>query len=190
MDRAIQLAPSDPEVLEHAGLVFVNCGKHERALHVLRRTVEIAQFDMVAWGYLGLALGWAGEDSDVPEARAILDRLIRDTPDHPSLPYWLYFKAGVCFREGKFEEAAACARRVIELQPRFPIGYTAYANALGHLGRYPEAMEAIGHVMALNPNASQEAYMNELLQVVGTRERMEPHIGGLMAAGIFKRQES
>jgi eukaryotic-like serine/threonine-protein kinase len=190
VDRAIELAPSDPEVLEHAGLVLINCGKHERALKVLRRTVELAQFDMVAWGYLALALGWGGEEPAIPEARSILDRLIRDTPDHPSLPYWLYFKSGVSCREGKFEEAAECAQRVIELQPRFPIGYMALANALGHLGQHQKAFEAIGQVMALNPNASQEAYMAELLLVVGSPERMEPHLGGLFAAGIFKRQES
>ncbi len=187
VERALELAPGDPEVLENSGLVLLHCGKYERSLHVLRRTVELAQFDLVAWGYLGLALGWGGDAPEMEEAQTIFDRLIRDTPDHPSLPYWLYFKSGVSVRQGKFQEAVDCVQRSIELQPRFLIGYVAYANALGHLGRQQEALEAIGKVLAMNPNASQEAYMTELRQIARTRERMEPHVGGLIAAGIFKK---
>jgi predicted Zn-dependent protease len=117
----------------------------------------------------------------------ILDRLIANTPDHPSLPYWLYFRAGVCAREGKFEEAAESARRSAELQPRFTLALMEYANALGFLGRNEEAAAAAMQAAALNPGATQETYTGELLITTGSADRAQPHLGGLVAAGIFKQ---
>jgi tetratricopeptide (TPR) repeat protein len=184
----MQLAPADAEVLENAGLVLLHCAQAQRSLHLLRRAVEIAQFDLIAWGYLGLRLGWGGDEPEMAEAQSIFDRLIGDTPDHPSLPYWLYFKSGVSARQGKFQEAADCAQRSVELQPQFLLGMVAQANALGHLGRKQDAFQILGQAMALNPDANQQAYVAELMQIGLTPQRVQPHIGGLIAAGIFQEQ--
>jgi serine/threonine protein kinase/Tfp pilus assembly protein PilF len=185
VDRALQLAPGDPEVLENAALVLFNGGKPERATTAARRAVEVAPFNLVAWGYLGLCLGWCGTESEIAEAHGIFERLIKNTPDHPSLPYWLYFDAGIYTREGKWQEAAECARRSLELQPRFTIALAEYANALGCLGRFDEAREVMGRLAAINPNASFEAYMHELILTNRTPEQAHMHIKGLTAAGIF-----
>lgn len=185
VERALQLAPADTEVLQNAGLVFVSQSRTERAIGVLRRAVEIAEFNLVAWGYLGLALGWSGGERDIEESQAIFDRVIRVTPDHPSMPYWLYFKAGTCFRQGKHEEALECARRCVERQPQFLVGLLSYANALGLAGRFSEAMEVVGRVLALSPGTGQQQYIGELKHVVCTDDRVRPHIAGLIAAGIF-----
>jgi len=185
-EHAILAAPGDPEVLENAGLVLAHCGKFEKAVATLRRAVELAPLNFIALGYLGLALGWAGNAEQKREAHAIFDRLIADAPNHPSLPYWLCFKAGIFGREGRHQEAAESAGRSVTLQPRFAPGLAEYANALGHLGRFDEARELAGQMVAANPNGTQEAYMKELLITTGSRERAETHIGGLIAAGIFK----
>jgi predicted Zn-dependent protease len=147
--------------------------------------VEAAPFNLVAWGYLGLCLGWTGDAREMKEARSILDRLIANTPDHPSLPYWLYFKAGVCARQNDYQEAADCAGRSAELQPRFTLAMLEYANALGFLGRDAEAADVAREAFALNPSVNEEAYINELLTAAGSLERVQPHIAGLRAAGIF-----
>jgi tetratricopeptide (TPR) repeat protein len=186
VEQALLLEPGDPEVLENSGIVFFNSGKSQRAIEALRRGVEKAPLNFVAWGYLALTLGWTGEGQDLQEAHAIFDRLIASAPDHPSLPYWLCFKAGIFGREGKHQEAADCGRRGVLLQPRFTPGLAEYANALAHLGRTEEAMQQIVQLMTVNPKASQEAYMLALLVCTGSRERAETHISGLIAAGIFK----
>jgi serine/threonine protein kinase/tetratricopeptide (TPR) repeat protein len=185
-ERGTQLAPGDGEVLENCGLVFLNGGKYEQALPLLRRAVEVAPLNLVAWGYLGLALGWGGEDREAEEGRQILERLIESTPDHPSMPYWLYFLAGIFARQGRFEKAAECGRRSVEQQPRFIVGLIEHANALGALGRHDEARRVIGQAMALSPNTSEEFYMIQLVNVTRTLERARPHVSGLIAAGIFK----
>src|SRR5581483_6843299 len=146
-EKAILMAPGTAEVLENAGLVLVHCGKFDKAVSTLRRAVEIAPFNFIAWGYLSLALGWAGNEAQMREAHTILDRLITQAPDHPSLPYWLCFKAGIYGREGKHQEAADCAARSVTLQPRFAPGLAEHANALGYLGRFPEAFELAGQMV-------------------------------------------
>ena len=63
----------------------------------------------------------------------------------------------------------------------------AYANALGFLGRHQEARDVMARATAMNPHLSQEEYLSLVLPITGSPERAEPHIGGLFAAGIFKR---
>lgn len=187
VERALQLSPGDPEVLENAGLVLFNCFQAERATSVLRRAVEVAPFNLVAWGYLGLSLGWAGDGAAVAEGRTILDRVLKTAPDHPSLPYWLYFKAGTCAHQDDFEEAAASARRATEIQPRFALAYMEYANALGMLGKLEEARAAVAKMTALNPAITQDVYSNLVSQTTGSAQRAEPHLRGLFQAGIYTK---
>jgi non-specific serine/threonine protein kinase len=187
VDHALQLAPGDPEVLENAGLVLFNCFQAERAVGVLRRAVEVAPFNLVAWGYLGLCLGWAGDGEAVKEARSILDRVLDTAPDHPSLPYWLYFKAGTCAHQEDYKEAAACAQRSTEIQPRFALAYLEYANAAAMLGKTQEAREAVKKINTLNPAITQEVYSNLVLQTTRSPARAEPHLRGLYASGIYTK---
>ena len=185
VERAMQLTPGEAEVLENSGLVLLHCSRYEKSVQVLRRAVKIAPFNLVAWGYLGLALGWGGEGAEIEEGERILHRVIHGTPDHPSMPYWLYFHSGALLRLGRLEDALEATRRSIELQPRFTLVLVAMANLLGHLGRHSEAMEVIGQVLTLNPHTNQDAYLTELTHITRTRERAEPHFAGLVQAGIF-----
>lgn len=187
VERALQLSPGDPEVLENAGLVLFNCFQAERATGVLRRAVEVAPFNLVAWGYLGLCLGWAGDGAAVAEGRAILDRVLKTAPDHPSLPYWLYFKAGACAHQEDFAEAAASARRAAEIQPRFALAHLEYANALGMLGKHEEARAAAAKMQTLSPAITQEVYVNLVQQTTRSPQRAEPHLRGLFVAGIYTK---
>lgn len=184
-EKAVELAPRDPKALENAGLVFYHSSLHERSVGALRRAVEIAPFNLVAWGYLALSLGIAGEEDDVAEARRILDRLLETTPDHPSVPYWSYFKAAVLTRQGRLEEAAQCVRRTIELQPYFFLASVMLANALGALGRMDEAREAWQRVAAIHPAFTAAAYAHDIELQATTRERAEPHLAGLRKAGLL-----
>jgi adenylate cyclase len=184
-ERAVELAPRDPKALENAGLVFYHCSLHERSVGVLRRAVEIAPFNLVAWGYLALSLGVAGAEGEVAEARRILDRLLETTPDHPSVPYWLYFKGAVLTRQGQLDEAAECARRTVELQPYFFLASVMLANALGSLDRLEEARAAWQRVQAIHPAFPAACYAHDIHLQALTPERAEPHLAGLRKAGLL-----
>jgi adenylate cyclase len=183
--KAVELAPRDPKVLENAGLVWYHCSQHERSVGALRRSVEISPFNLVAWGYLALSLGVGGDDDEVAEARRILDRLLETTPDHPSVPYWFYFKGAVATRQGRPDEAAECAGRTVELQPYFFLAAVMLANALGLLGRVEEARAAWARVQAIHPVFTATGYAHEIHLQAPQEDRALPHLAGLRAAGIL-----
>lgn len=180
--RAVELAPLDSEVLENVGLVWLHCGEYEKSVEALRRAVGIAPFNLVGWGYLGLALGWGGKERDAHESLKILKKLIADTPEHPSLPYWYFFLSGTYVRLQVYEEAVEAAQRCMELQPRFYVARITLANALGHVGKLSEARDEMAQVLALNPYVSEPLLEAEYMQICRDRQVAELHLAGLRAA--------
>ena len=181
--KAMDLAPRDPEVLANVGLVYFNSGQYESAVAALKRAVQIAPFNLVAWGYLGLAYAWTGDEAEVAEGRKILDRLLRTAPDHPSVPYWRYFITAALTRQGRMAEAAEAARESTAEQPHFYIARIAYANALGALGQIDRARAEIERVLAINPAIRPEFYRQSVYLLSRIDERAAPHLAGLRAAG-------
>ena len=189
VDRAVDLAPNDTEVLENAGLVWCHCGMWERAVQALRRAVRISPFNLVAWGYLGFVLGCGGQKTrEATEGDRILTKLIADTPEHPSVPYWYFFKAMACTRLGHFKEAVTCAFKCLEIHPNFFIARYVLANALGHVGRYDEARAEMATALAINPNLSEPLVDREFTVIIRDREMAEAQLAGMRKAGIFPRQ--
>jgi serine/threonine-protein kinase len=184
-EKAVELAPGNPNVLANAGLVWYHCSRHERSVGALRRAVELAPFNLVAWGYLAVSLGVGGDETELEEARRILDRLLDTTPDHPSVPYWLFFKGAVATRQDRTDEAVNCAARTVELQPHFFLASVMLANALGVLGRNEEAHAAWERVRATHPSFTAEDYAREIRLQALHPDRAEPHLAGLRAAGIL-----
>jgi adenylate cyclase len=186
VDQAFELAPNDTEVLENTGLVWCHCAKWEQAVQALRRAVEISPFNLVAWGYLGFVLGSGGQiRKDAEEGDRILTKLIADTPEHPSVPYWYFFKAMGCTRLGRFEEAVTSAFKCVEMHPHFYIARYTLANALGHVGRYEEARREMATVVATNPNVSEPLLKREWVVIIRDPEMAEAQLAGLRKAGVF-----
>jgi len=186
VDRAFDLAPNDTEVLENTGLVWFHCGLWEKSVQALRRAVEISPFNLVAWGYLGFVLGCGGQKTkNATEGDRILTKLITDTPEHPSVPYWYFFKATACTRLGHFEEAVTCASKCAEMHPNFYIARYILANALGHVGRLEEARTEMATVLAINPYITESLLKREWLVMARDEQMAEAHLAGLRKAGFF-----
>ena len=185
VERATRLAPGDAEVLENAGLVLSNSGKPEKAVPTLRRAVEIAPFNLVAWGYLGLALAWREGPGDHQEALKIFDRLLGDTADHPSYPYWLYFNSLAYTAVERFEDAADTAARSVQAQPLFFLSRLSLANALGALGRLDEARAELEWIGKNHEHVRVDVYVDELYVHARSEERVEKYVKGLRAAGAL-----
>jgi serine/threonine protein kinase/tetratricopeptide (TPR) repeat protein len=151
-ERACALAPNDPEVLECCSLVWLQNSQYEKAVQCLKRAVQSTPFDLVAWGYLGLAHGTAGGEAEVREAHRILTRIIADAPDHPSVSYWLQFLTSVNLRMGQYEEAIANGRRCVEMQPAYTLQNVLLAEALCRTGQTGEARRVLEAMPRYNPN--------------------------------------
>jgi adenylate cyclase len=187
VERAAELSSDDPTVLRTLGNVLSNCGAHEKAVRALRRAVEIAPFDFHSWGRLGRTLAYGGGPQELGEGQAVLDRVLAGAPDHPMVPYWLYFKANACVREGRYEEAVAFARRSVEAQPGYAGAWVALANGLGQLGRFDEAREAMDRALRANPAMTPEHLAAQIRILAGGREELaENSLSGLRAAGLLE----
>jgi adenylate cyclase len=151
-ERACALAPNDPEVLECCSLVWLQNSQYEKAVQCLKRAVQVTPFDLVAWGYLGLAHGTAGGEAEVREAHTILTRIIADAPDHPSVPYWLQFLTSVNLRLGQYEEAIANGRRCVQMQPAYTLQNVLLAEALCRTGQTEDARRVLDSIAHYNPN--------------------------------------
>jgi eukaryotic-like serine/threonine-protein kinase len=150
-NRAIELAPQDPEVLATTSIVLLHTGHSERAKMLLRRATRIAPYDLVSWGYLGLILGASGGRADLEESSKILKHLIADAPDHPSLAYWCQFLAIAALRREEFDIAVESAERAVELQPGFVHNLLFLSEALCRTDRTEEARQVLARVRSYNP---------------------------------------
>jgi class 3 adenylate cyclase/tetratricopeptide (TPR) repeat protein len=186
VERAAELAPDDPTVLRTLGNVQSNCGAHEKAVRALRRAVEVAPFDFHAWGRLGRTLAYGGDETELGEGHAVLDRILAAAPEHPMVPYWLYFKANACVREDRFEDAVRFARRSLESQPGYAGAWVTLANALGHLGRRGEARAAMARALRANPAMTPAHLARQIDILAGDRpDKAEKSLAGLRAAGLL-----
>ena len=186
IELAAELAPNDPTVLRTMGNVWSNCGEHDKAIRALRRAVELSPFDFHSWGRLGRTLVYGGDAEDLREGHAILDRILANAPNHPMVPYWLYFKANACVREDAFEEAVRLARQSTDAQPGFSGAWITLANALGQLGRIEEAQSAMQRARRANPDMTPEHLAQQIQILAGGKEgAADKSVAGLKAAGLF-----
>lgn len=185
-ERAGDLAPNDPTVLRTLGNVWSNCGEHDKAIRMLRRAVEAAPFDFHCWGRLARTLAYGGDDDELREGHAILDRILVAAPDHPMSSYWLYFKANACMRERRFEQAIGYAERSVEAQPGYAGAWLTLANAYGQLGRIEQARDAVARAQRTNPAMTPEHLAKQIRILAADRPNSaEDSLAGLRAAGLL-----
>lgn len=151
IERAVELAPSDPAVLRTLGNVMAYCGQHRKAVAAFRRAVGIAPFDFHSWGRLGRTLAYGGKADELEEGHAILDRILASAPNHPMVPYWLSFKANAHCQEHNYEEAVRFARMSVDAQPGYAGAWLTLAHALDKLGRSDDARDAMARARRANP---------------------------------------
>jgi adenylate cyclase len=186
VERAAELSPDDPAVLRTLGKVWSHCGRQEQAIAALRRAVDIAPFDFHSWGRLGRTLSYGGNAEGLREGQAVLDRILASAPNHPMVPYWLYFKANACALEGRNEDAERFARKSLEIQPGYAGAWIALANALGQLGRTEEARQVMERALRANPAMTPE-HLSEQIRIAagGDEKHVEKSLAGLIAAGLL-----
>jgi adenylate cyclase len=185
VDTALRLAPRDATVMEYASLAWLNCGMRQKSMQTARRVVAIAPFNMIAWGYLGCGLAWGGTAAEREEGIAILNRLLKVAPNHPSFPFWHYFLS-FAYTEGEdYAAAREHAQISVDIHPGFCLGWVLLANALGMLGDLEGAGRAIEQAQAHNPRFRTEGFRLYLIAIsreLGDTVRKQTQ--GLVRAGL------
>ena len=185
-DRAIELAPQDPEVLAAASIPLIHTSQYERAVVNLRRAVRVAPYDLVPWGYLGFAHACAGERPQLDECSRVLRHLIADAPDHPSLAYWHQFLSIASLRTEDFETAIESAGKAVELQPGFVFNQVFLGEALCRVQRKEEARQVVASIRLYNPAFTISAFEQVALACCRKQEHVEQLCANVRALKILE----
>jgi TolB-like protein len=191
VDTAMRLAPRDATVMEYAALVWLNCGMRSKSLQTARRVVAIAPFNMVAWGYLGCDLAWGGTPDEIDEGIAVLHRLLKVAPNHPSVPFWHFFLAVGYAEAGDYEKSRDHARAAVGFHPGFSLGWITLANALGEFGDSAGAVDAVERAKAANPLFKIEGHQRYIHAISQETPRTPfNQTRGLVKAGLLQPWEA
>ncbi|MFO1392209.1 MAG: TIR domain-containing protein [Steroidobacteraceae bacterium] len=182
-EQAITLCPDDHAVLKYAGHVLATCGDHEQGERVLRRALELNRYDDGTRGYLGWVLAPSTSTEHLDEVRATLDKLLAGTGKHPGRPFWLLHRSVALTCGGDFEGALTAARTAVNFSPNLALAWLHAVNALGQLGREPEARALIERcpLDLARAGVSWEAVIRLISRDETAAER---RIAGLRAVGL------
>ena len=125
-------------------------------------------------------------DAERAEGLAILHRLLKVAPNHPSFPFWHYFLS-FGYTEGEdYRAAREHAQTSVNVHPGFCLGWVLLANAAGALGDDDGARSAIASAQEANPRFQVEGFRRYLMAVsreVGDTVRKQTL--GLVKAGLL-----
>ena len=176
---AVALGPDDAPALVYAAIA-IGLVEHNRILALETFEAAIAISPSAAWAYSwgALILGWGGEAERAIEWG---ERGIRLSPLDPWITAALH---GICmghFLRGRYEDAAAAARRAIRSKPGFSVSHMFLAAALAKLGRMDDASAAADRVIQLQSNFSSNGQCSAIgcVPVLAT-----PLIEAMRASGL------
>jgi tetratricopeptide (TPR) repeat protein len=156
--RAIRTDPK-PAYLTTLGTALLNLAKHDDALKVFEKAVQLEPDDAGLWSNFGEALVLAGRG---PDAVACFKRAFEIDPDCWNAAY----KAGGLLREqGQFEESLASLNACNRLQPNHALTLALRARVFHDLRRFEEALADSRRAQVLDPtNAYNDNNLGEALR--------------------------
>lgn len=197
MAKALELYPTDFELLTFAGFVYGEKGGSKRAIQIFKQTLATAENDKQRsqlWGYIGDIYHEEGNDR---RAFAAYDKaLAYDADNVLVLNNYAYFLS-LCDKE--LERALTMSARAIYLEPNNPSYIDTHAWVLHRLGRNDEAKRFMSQAlsMGMQRDASYLMHYGDILWALGEKflaetywkkavdngydaEEMERHISSLM----------
>jgi tetratricopeptide (TPR) repeat protein len=142
--RAIRLDPK-AEYLASLGTTLQKQERHEEALKVFDKAVQLKPDDADLWRHLGDNLAQLGR---LDQARLAFQQVLKLNPDHQHALY----KSGALLNQlGRHEEAIGYLDRSNELLPHHAATLQARAWALYHLNRWEESLAEVRGAYQLDP---------------------------------------
>ncbi len=139
------------------GHVYLSKKRHEKAIAVFERAIDLnANYPMVFAG-LGDVLSWAGRPQ---EAIEYLKKAMRLDPEQSFWYFW--FLGHAYFLAGQHEEAIETLKRAVNRNPDFWLAHVYLAASYSELGRQEEARVEVSEVVRLRPQISSEDWRQTL----------------------------
>ena len=183
--RAVAADPTDAEARSTLSEAMLwSRGDYEGALAEAERARAMSPNLAFAHAIMAAALIFSGNPQD---GLAALQISLRLDPQALGLPSRLNLMTCGLYLSGKYEAAVEVAKKVVRLNPDYPLVYRWLAAALGQLGQSTEAKEALERAIAIAP-ASFEMYVRRV-----PWHRLQDHahmLEGLRKAGAGGRSET
>lgn len=163
--RALAVAPDNPDALNLLGTALLQLGQAERALDCLRRAARRLRDNPGVMGNLGHAYFALGRFEEAREAFRKASRLD---------PRQMQFQLGVATSlamQGELEDAEAFLRRLVSRFPHEALAWFNLGNVIRDRGRHAEAIEPYRKALALDPRFVDAG--NNLAGVLHALERYE-----------------
>jgi TolB-like protein/class 3 adenylate cyclase len=133
------------------GHVYLSKKRHEKAIAVFERAIDLnANYPMVFAG-LGDVLSWAGRPQ---EAIKYLKKAMRLDPEQSFWYFW--FLGHAYFLAGQHEEAIETLKRAVNRNPDFWLAHVYLAASYSEIGRQEEARVEVSEFVRLRPQISAE----------------------------------
>lgn len=177
--RAVEIDRGDAGAWCTLGRIHYLRREHSEAVLELETALELNPSLALAHYGLGAAMTFSGRaDEAIPH----LENAIRLSPYDPNMGSFLVRLADANYFLGRYEDAAAWARRALA-QPGFQWSrYGALLAALGRLGRQSDAEAARREVAARRPEFSVSFVRDHHL--IGDNADLDGYLDGLRAAGV------
>ena len=176
--KALSLDASDPRVYRALTNLYIMQRKYEKAIASAERQLELSPSGSQAHLSMGLALSFAGRDS---EAIPFYEQAIRLDPYPPSVTYRDLGNAysGV----GRYEEAITEYKKALQQNPDDIFTHLDLAATYIKLGREEEARAEAKEVIRIHPKFSLDHYAKSIHDEKD-QSGVAAYIEGLRKAGL------
>lgn len=174
-ENAVAADRDDPMALTALGFACSLCGHRDRAVAVLERAVQANPSSALAFWSLGATLTTAGRpDEGIP----MVEKAMRLSPQDPLMNEFLFTIGSAHFMAERYEEAIQFAQRSLDLKSDQPGAWRIIAAGSALLGKLDEARRAVGQMIRLAPDLTEER-----LRVFLRDSDVERYVKGLRLAG-------
>ena len=151
--KTIVLDDSDPKVNHALTNLYIMQRQYEKAIASAEHQLELSPSGAKAYQSMGLALSFAGRDS---EAIPFIEQAIRLDPYPPSVTYRLL--AGSYREVGRDEEAITTYKKALQLNPDDIFTHLSLAATHIKLGREKDAQAEAKEVIRIHPEFSLDHF--------------------------------
>lgn len=153
VDRALALAPTDPEALAAAGIAATMMGDAVTAVKHLQSAVAVDPNNPHTLAVLGWQKCWTeGTRAGIDMIRLAEQR----APHHPRYSVWAHYRGHCEIRLGNVRQAISAYRDGAERNPDYTLNLATFAAALELDGQVQEAGEICARLSALDPDYSPQ----------------------------------
>jgi tetratricopeptide (TPR) repeat protein len=179
-ERAIELDDQDANGYFALGRVRLARCEYDHAIRALEQAIELNPCLAVAHCGLGDSLAYEGL---LDQAIEQFEQAVRLSPHDPFRWGFFSYRSLAHLFRGEFQDAAAWARRAVQVPNAQYWARAHLVAALGHLGDQTAAQIALKELMAIKPAFTLD-FAKERLFYIKRADQMAAYLDGLRKAGV------